>query len=78
MVGGFELRRGDVAAGAVEPAGVPEVDPFGGRELDLLDRSPGSGAVDQLGLVQPVDSLGVLRPGDVAAGCRLERNRNRR
>ena len=46
MVGGLELGRRDVTAGAVEPAGVPEVDPRGGRELDLVGRSfrgPGPG-----------------------------------
>src|SRR3972149_6894166 len=55
MLGRLVLGRRDVGAGAVESAGVPEVDPCGGRELDFVDRPPGTVAVDQLGLVQPVD-----------------------
>ncbi len=58
MVGGLELGRREVAAGLVQSPGVPELDPLGGRELDLLDRAPGLAALDQLGLVQPVDGLG--------------------
>src|SRR3990170_6418808 len=57
MVGGLVLRRRTVAAGLVEAAVVPEMDPVGGRELDLLDRSPRTAAVDELGLVQAVDGL---------------------
>lgn len=58
MVGGLELRRRDVAARLVEASMVPEVDPLGRRQLDLLDRAPGTAAVDELGLVEPVDALG--------------------
>src|SRR3990170_3256831 len=57
MVGGLELGRRDVAAGGVEAAGGPEVDPPPGRQLDLLDAPPGA-AVDELGLVEAVDALG--------------------
>ena len=42
----------------MEPAEVPEVDPVGGGELDLLDRAPALAAVDELGLVQAVDRFG--------------------
>src|SRR5579859_2739825 len=58
MVGGLELGRRLVAAGLVEAAGVPEVDPLGGRQFDLLDRAPGFAPFDELGLVEPVDRLG--------------------
>ena len=52
------LGRRQVVGGRVEPAMVPEVDPVGRGELDLLDRAPALPAVDELGLVQPVDRLG--------------------
>ncbi len=58
MVGCLELRRRQVAAGLVEPAGVPEVDPLGRRQLDLLDRPAGFPPFDELSLVQAVDGLG--------------------
>jgi len=32
--------------------------PFGGREFDVVDASPGLAAVDQLGFVGGVDRLG--------------------
>jgi hypothetical protein len=54
MVGGLELGRRHVAAGRVEPAGVPEMDPGCGRELDLLDRPPEPVAVDELALYRPL------------------------
>ena|SRR5450759_3468590 len=58
MVGGLELGRRDVAAGPVEPLGIPPSDPGRGRELDLVDRAPGTPRADELGLVQAVDALG--------------------
>lgn len=59
MAGGLELRGRDVAAGLMEASGVPPVDPAGGARLDLVGREPGALAVDELGLAQPVDRLGV-------------------
>lgn len=52
------LDRGEVAAGVfVEPSVVVPVDPFGGREFDLVEGAPGP-AFDDLGLVQAVDRFG--------------------
>ena len=62
----------------MEPIGVPEADPAGGRQLDLVDAPPGTVAVDQLGLVQPVDGLGqgivVLSGSGLAIRCLLDLN----
>ena len=52
------LGRRQVVGRRVEPSVVPEGDPVGGGELDLLDRAPAGSAMDELGLVQPVDRLG--------------------
>jgi hypothetical protein len=58
VVGGFEFDWRYVAAVFVEAAVVVPVDPFGGRDLDLVDAAPGSSGFDQFGLVVPVDRLG--------------------
>ena len=58
VVGGFELHWRDVAAPGVEPVAVVPVDPFEDFELDVLEGSPGSEAVDDLGLEEPVERLG--------------------
>ena len=58
MVGRLELGGRDIAAGPVEPLGIPPGNPARGRELDLVGRPPGSLRPDQLGLVQAVDRLG--------------------
>ncbi len=52
------LGRRQVVGRRVQPSVVPEGDPVGGGELDLLDRAPAGSAMDELGLVQPVDRLG--------------------
>ena len=46
-----------VAAVLVDPAVVEPVDPFQGRDLDLLEGVPRAAGLDQLGLVEPVDRL---------------------
>ena len=69
VVGGFEFDWWDVAAVLVEAAVVVPVDPFGGRDLDLVDAAPGASGFDQFGLVEPVDRLGqgiVIRGADRA------------
>ena len=58
VIGCLQIDGWDVAAVFVEAAVVEPVDPFGGGQLDLLDRPPGLAGFDQLGLVQPVDGLG--------------------
>ena len=58
VVGGFEFDLWDVAAVFVEAAVVVPVDPFSGRDLDLVDAAPGASGFDQFGLVEPVDRLG--------------------
>ena len=68
----FELCWRDVAAVAVEAVLVEPVDPGQRGELDLADVGPpswGVGAIDALGLVEPVDGLGervVVAVGDGA------------
>ena len=54
MVGGLEFGRRDVAAGRMQPPGVPEGDPLGGGELDLLDRSPGALRLISSALYRPL------------------------
>jgi hypothetical protein len=56
MVDRLKLGGRDVAAGPVEPLGIPPGNPGRGRELDLVDRAPGTLSPDELGLVQPVRS----------------------
>jgi hypothetical protein len=58
MVGRLELDRREVAAGGMEALVVPPCHPGRGRELDLVDRPPGSLRPDELGLVEAVDALG--------------------
>ena len=58
MVGRLELGGRDVAAGPVEPLGIPPGDPARRRELDLVDRVPGTPRTDELRLVEAVDALG--------------------
>lgn len=55
VVRSFEFGGRDVAAVFVQAPVVEPIDPFGGRDLDLLDRFPGLAGFDQLGFVQPVD-----------------------
>jgi len=54
----FGLGRRDVADGLQQPAMVEQVDPFEGRLFHRFERSPGSTAMDDLGLVAAVDRLG--------------------
>ncbi len=49
MVGRLELGRRDVAAGPVEPLGIPPSDPGGGGELNLVGGPPGTPGPDELG-----------------------------
>ena len=53
---GFGRRY--VADGLQEPSVVEPVDPFQRRELDGLQAAPWPAPVDQLGLVEAVDSFG--------------------
>jgi hypothetical protein len=68
IVRGFELVRGYVVEGSVEPDGVEPVDPGQRCELDVIDSLPGSETADQLGLVEAVDRLGKSVVGGVADG----------
>jgi len=54
----FELRRWHVAERLEESRVVEPVDPFEGRELDLLEALPGPLVSDDLGLVEADDALG--------------------
>jgi len=54
----FGFGRRDVADGLQQPAMVEPVDPFEGRVFHRFERSPGSTAMDDLGLVEAVDRLG--------------------
>jgi hypothetical protein len=58
VVGVLQFDRWDVAAVFVEAVVVEPVDPFGGGQLEFLDRAPGLAWFDQFGLVQAVDGLG--------------------
>ena len=62
VVGGLVLGRGDVAGivgdAAVEASVVEPVDVGEGRELDVVEATPGALPVDQLPLVEPVERLG--------------------
>jgi hypothetical protein len=52
------LGRRRVAVGAVEATLVPPVDPLGGRQLDLLEGTPRTAPIDELGLIEPDHGLG--------------------
>ena len=56
----------DVSDGFEESSVVEPVDVFEGGVFDLVEVSPGSSVVDQLGFVQPDHRLGE----GVVAGCR--------
>ncbi len=60
MIGVLELCGWQIAQVAVQSFGVVPGHPSEGGEFDGLDGAPRAlfGAVDQLGLVQPVDRLG--------------------
>ena len=58
VVGRFAFGGWDVAAVLVRAAVVEPVDVLGGGQLDRVGSAPGPVALDQLGLVQPVDGLG--------------------
>ena len=58
MVGGFEHRRRDRADLAVEPLVVERVDVGECRPLDVLDSLPWPLVIDQLGLVEVIETLG--------------------
>ena len=71
MVRGFELGRGYVVEGSVEPDGVEPVGPGRRCELDVIDGLPWSETADQIGLVEAVDRLGqsvVVRVADGPVG----------
>jgi hypothetical protein len=50
--------RWDVAAGGVQAAVVEPVDPFQGRDLDVVEAAPGAAAADEFGLVEADQGLG--------------------
>ena len=54
----FGFGRRDVADVRQQPAMVEPVDPFEGGVLHRFEGSPGSTAMDDLGLVEAVDRLG--------------------
>lgn len=58
MVRLLNLERGAHVELAVEPLVVPRSEVLERREFDLLDGSPGSAQVDQLGRVEAVDGRG--------------------
>ena len=53
----FVFGGWNVPAGAVQPTVVEPVDPFQGRQLDLVEPAPGAAAPNQLGLEQAVQRL---------------------
>jgi hypothetical protein len=55
------LDRCEVVAGSVQPPVVVPVDPFQGRQFDVVETAPGAAGSDPLGLEQP--EVGVLRAG---------------
>ena len=57
MEGGFILDQWHVLTGAVEAPMVAPIHPFECRELDVVERAPGSFTVDVLGLVESVDGF---------------------
>jgi hypothetical protein len=59
VVRGFVLDRGDVFDGGVKPGFVEPVDPAEGRELEVVDASPGSLESCALGLVEPDQAFGL-------------------
>jgi hypothetical protein len=66
-VRGFELGRGYVVEGSVEPDGVEPGHREQRCELDVIDGVPGSEASDRPGLVEALDRLGqnvVVRVAD--------------
>ena len=67
----FGLGGRDVSDGLQKASVVEPVDPFEGRELDGLQRFPGSAPTDDLGLVKAVDGFGervVIAVADSADG----------
>lgn len=63
--------RRDVADGLQQPAIIEPVDPCQRGELDRLEASPWSTAMDDLGLVEAIDRLGqrvVIAVADTADG----------
>jgi hypothetical protein len=54
----FGFSRRDVADGFEQPSMVEPVDPFEGRVFHRFEGSPGSIAMDDLGLVKAIDRLG--------------------
>jgi hypothetical protein len=69
MAGGdLELDRRDVPDRRVQPPVVEPGDPLERLKFHLLDRLPGLGPLDQLGLVEPDLRLGKC----VCRSCRLE------
>ena len=58
VVGSLEFCWWDVAAVFVEASVVEPVDPFQGRDLDVVSGAPRASGFDQLGLVETVDGLG--------------------
>ena len=53
----FELGGSNVCAVAVQTPVVEPVDPFQGRELDVVEAPPGASPSDQFGLIEPEDGL---------------------
>ena len=57
IVGGLEFGWGEVVAVLVDSSVVEPVDPFHGRDLDLVAVATGAARFDELGFVEPVDCL---------------------
>lgn len=58
VVGGFQFCWPNVAAVFVESAVVESVDPFQGRDFDLVSGAPRAAGFDRFGLLEAVDRLG--------------------
>ncbi len=58
LVGLAEGLRGEAAEREMGPEGVEPVDPFRGRDLDVVDALPGAEVPDDLRFEQRVQSLG--------------------
>ena len=57
-VGVLEFRWWNVAELAVEAAFVVPVNPFSGRDLDIIDADPGAAVSNQFSFVERVQRLG--------------------
>ena len=58
VVGVFGFGGRDAPVSVQEPPVVEPVDPFQGRQFEVLEAPPGAAVADQFGLVEADDRLG--------------------